>query len=185
MYISETSGLLHAINPDGSRRWAVDALRGQDGTADEGPIAIFSDGTILVATNPLGSQIELVAFNSDGSMKWFHSFDGSVTWLVGPNIGPDGIAYVIASGPSEDDKVIALNSDGELILREPADPPFYEQAAIGGDLCFLGDGSDLSLVFFSDQISQGLLYTLDVSDGVVENTVPINSVNDPFQQHLQ
>jgi outer membrane protein assembly factor BamB len=185
IYASDSTGSLYAISPDGSEKWTVDALRGQAGNADEGPVAVFDDGTVLVAANPLGAATELVAFHPDGSFKWVLTFTESISWFAGPNIGPGGLAYAAQSGPTADDQVLAVDSGGNVAWSVRADPDLFEENPIGADIVFARDGSREILAFHCDQNTNGQLFAFDTDDGSQVFNTFVSSVNSPFMQHLQ
>ncbi len=184
LYACDTTGRLYAINPDGTERWTADALHGQPGNGDEGPVAVFADGTVLVPVNPLGNPIELVAFNPDGTLKWTRTFSDAISWFAGPSIGPDGLAYAAASGPDSDDQVLAIDSAGSVAWSTRAEPNLYEENPIGSHIAFARDGARDVLAFHCDQNGRGGLFGFG-TNGTQDFEVFVSSVNAPFMQHLQ
>ena len=189
IYVCDSSGMLYAINPDGTEKWTADALLGQPGNGDEGPVAVFADGTVLLPTNPLGANTELVAFNADGSFKWRKTYSESIAWFAGPNIlsgvGPGELAYAAQSGRTAEDQMIAVDSDGNIAWSARGNPGFYEENCIGSDMVFLKDGSRDLVACYADQNGDGRLYYFDAEDGSQEFATFVSAVNAPFMQHLQ
>jgi len=168
VYVSDYTGSIYAISPDGQEKWTRDALGGQQGKADEGPIAIFPDGTVLVATNPLGAPIELVAYSPDGTELWVRTFTGGfINWFAGPNIGPDGHAYLAASAPDADSQVFAIDQKGNIVWESPTSPPLFKESSTGSSVCFVRDGSEDLLLFHCDHINGGL-FAIDADTGSQE-----------------
>lgn len=185
IYASDWTGRLYAVRPDGSEKWTVDALRGQAGNADEGPVAVFADGTVLVATNPLGAPTELVAYTSGGSLKWVRTFTESISWFAGPSIGLDGHAYAAQSGPTAQDQVLSVDSEGNLLWSVRAQPDLYEENPVGTEIGFVRDGADDVLAFHCDQNLNGRLFTFDADDGSQGFTTPVSSVSSYLMQAHQ
>jgi outer membrane protein assembly factor BamB len=95
IYLTLESGILLALNPDGSKKWDH-SIGGYPSD-----IVVDNDGTIYVAKD------FLYALNPDGTMKW--------TWNVthgvkSPSIGPDGVLYLITDGA----KVFAVFPNGTV-----------------------------------------------------------------------
>jgi len=97
IYIGSEDDSLHAVNPDGSRKWVY-------GTADKvySSPAIADDGTIYVGSD----DYCLHAVNPDGNRKWPYRTDDKVR--SSPAVGPDGAIYVGAN----DGRLYALKPDG-------------------------------------------------------------------------
>ena len=116
---------LCAVNPNGTRKWAVSF-----GDVFGGALAIGSDGTIYV-----GSYNDaLYAVNPDGTRKWAFP-TGDVVYTC-PAIGSDGAIYI----GCEDSSLYAVNPDGTKRWMYPAGGPVY-----GPTLCSDGTiyaGSD-------------------------------------------
>jgi outer membrane protein assembly factor BamB len=74
---------LHAINPDGTKRWAFRAW-----SCHYASPAIAADGTIVFGGR--GGEV-LHALNQDGTLKWRY---GMSYIYSSPAIGPDGTIYV-------------------------------------------------------------------------------------------
>jgi hypothetical protein len=101
---------LHAVNPDGSRKWAFDA------GADLGYCspAIGSDGTVYIGNwgyypptgnTPIGNTIEAISDHGHNAvLKWSY-LTGGLIW-GSPAIGADGTVYI----GSNDGNFYAFNS---------------------------------------------------------------------------
>ena len=91
---------LHAINPDGSRKWAYDA---GDDTASSSPV-VSSDGTIYIG-NGFQNTIKAISDNgTSGVLKWSYVTGGWV-W-DSATIASDGTVYI----GSYDGNFYALNN---------------------------------------------------------------------------
>jgi outer membrane protein assembly factor BamB len=83
---AEGRNSLHAINPDGSRKW--------DNPVQGGPV-IGADGTIYV----IGDENRLLALNGEGKTIWEYEVKNQEDnfYLNSPMIGADGAIYVGAN----------------------------------------------------------------------------------------
>ncbi|MCE4566606.1 PQQ-binding-like beta-propeller repeat protein [Maribellus sp. CM-23] len=101
IYAGDTKGYLHALNPEGTKKWEF--LCGSDGDDIYGSCpAIGDDGTIYVGSY----SGNLYALNPDGTEKWAFATGNRV--FGSPAIGSDGTIYI----GSQDDNVYAINPDG-------------------------------------------------------------------------
>jgi outer membrane protein assembly factor BamB len=91
---------LHAINPDGSRKWAFDA--GGD-TVSSSP-ALGSDGTIYIGNYYDDTVLAIRDNGASGALKWSYLTGDAV--LGSPAIGADGTVYI----GSYDGKFYAFNN---------------------------------------------------------------------------
>ncbi|MGP1346813.1 MAG: outer membrane protein assembly factor BamB family protein [Phycisphaerales bacterium] len=187
VYVDDVRGRLYALDPDGGLKWTVDALRGAQGSGDEGPIAVGGDGTIYVGTNPLGQTVRLEAFNPDGTHKWTFTIDHALTWQAGPSIGPDGKIYGAMNagellGNAFD--VFAVNPDGSAAWTTTADPFVFEDAAKGSEMAFIPSspgGAIDQLVFTADRNGDGRNWGFDLASGDQNFATPIAGGNDVGQ----
>ncbi len=190
LYFSDVDGFLYAMSPDGALLWIVDALLGQQGSADEAPVQVDADGTIYVATNPLGATLELVAFNPDGSHKWTTTVDYGQTWQAGPTIGPDGRLYAALNGAQllgGEFDVIAINRAGGIDWTTAGDPYVREHAAPGAAMIFgpSSQGGPVDqLIFTGDRNGDGRNWAFDIDDGSQNFAVPTAGGNDVGQGRL-
>lgn len=90
IYIGEIYGRMHAVNPDGTRKWLYDGYSGVQNEMCLGP-AIAEDGTVF-----FGCYGYLYALGTDGELLWKHRIGYIV--MAGPSgsptIAPDGTVYV-------------------------------------------------------------------------------------------
>jgi len=85
VYVASTDGALHAIWPDGSRRWVL-ATPGR--FSPEGSPAIGGDGVVYIPSN----DGVLYAVGPNGASKW--TIQCGTRGLSAPAIGADGTVYV-------------------------------------------------------------------------------------------
>jgi outer membrane protein assembly factor BamB len=121
IYIGSYDGQLHAINPNGTPKWAVGSRRG--GAAVRTAPAVGADGTIYFCSDD-GS---ITAINPDGTQKWM--FPTRVRIYASPIIGPDQIIYF----GSTDTRFYALRPDGTNIWQTTLDGGISTTAAIAQD----------------------------------------------------
>jgi hypothetical protein len=174
IYFDDIDGNLYAVTGDCGLLWIVDALLGLQGNANEGPVSVGDDGTIYVGTNPLGPTVEVVAFNPDGSHKWTFTAPEALTWVAGPDVGPDGRIYGALNGAQlygQIYDVVALNPDGSVAWTSAADPLVFEDAARGFEMAFAPStpgGPIDQLLFTADLYSVqtfGRVWGFDLADG--------------------
>lgn len=102
IYVGASLQLLHAVAPDGTRRWTYDA-----GWWIQCSAALAKDGTVLVPTE----DGRLHAVHPDGTLAWTATLDERRPWA--PVIGPDGAIYVVSDPDSGGGSVVhAFNPDG-------------------------------------------------------------------------
>jgi len=107
IYIGSWDNCLHAVNPDGTRKWTFDT----DDEIVSSP-AIGSDGTIYFGTMAGAGTIgKIFALNPNGTEKWQYSTGYDV--MSDPAIGDDGTVYI----GSADDYLYAINPNGILKWR--------------------------------------------------------------------
>jgi len=119
-----TSGILYAINPDGSEKWHCHIFSVTGSVL--GHISIAPDGTIYVV-----GSVFLYAFKPDGTFKWQHQSSGTIT--VAQLIGLDGTIY-FTGDDSSGNYLSAVNPDGSLKWRHQISGQHCSQtAALGAD----------------------------------------------------
>lgn len=152
VYIGDIrTGVLYALNPDGTGKWSLDLSLGDGFTSSP---AIGPEGTLYVTHwDSNVSSYSLVAIQDNGT-------SGSILWtltLAGPNfdrspvtpvVDASGVIYVsttIVNEISETNKLIAVNPDGtvrwEVELLGPANsPPALQRdfVYVGGSLYAIG-----------------------------------------------
>jgi outer membrane protein assembly factor BamB len=107
IYIGSFTEKLHAINPDGTRKWVIHV-----GDEVASSPSIGDDGTIYVGVmGPGSNKGSMVAVKPNGSIKWIYEVGYFVT--ADPTIHPDG---TIIFG-SMDEYIYALYPNGTLRWR--------------------------------------------------------------------
>ncbi len=112
-------GALHAVNPDGSKRWTVGI--GADATTSSP--AIGPDGTIHLTT----SANEMRAFSPDGRLRWSFPYEGYTDCELA--VGNDGTIYF----GTRDGYFYAVNPEGTQKWRFTANGEILHSPAIGLD----------------------------------------------------
>lgn len=115
------SGMLFAINPDGSSRWIYSPNGG--GLVDGAP-ALAADGTIYIPSN----SDSFYAVNANGSLKWAYRTGGAGFNYSSPTVGQDGTIYV---GCGLD--LLALSPAGTLLWKNRVGDDINSSPAIGLD----------------------------------------------------
>jgi len=87
VYSIDPTGHLYALAPDGGLKWIFNASRTGFGNVSLGP-----DGTIYI-----GSTAAIFALAPDGTLKWQFNQNPGAFILLGPNVGPDGNIYAVAT----------------------------------------------------------------------------------------
>lgn len=134
IYLLDEFGYLHAVNPNGTRKWRSSNISGY---SYGGSVAVAPDGTIhagddfgyIHAINP-----------ADGSRKWRFE-TGELIWAA-PAVAADGTVYA----KSDDGFLYALNPDGtrKWTFRIPGDT--YSSPVIAADgTIYIGSGDDAAL----------------------------------------
>ncbi len=109
VYALDVRGTLYALTPEGELKWsAAGAGLGVD---------VAADGTVYT-----GNESRITAFNPDGTVKWVFTESPHALSLIGPNVGPDGNVYAVAT---EGLGVFSLTPQGQLrwSLPEPYNRP--------------------------------------------------------------
>jgi len=87
IYAIDVQGHLYALSPTGSLKWVFNA----SGTGF-GNVSVGTDGTVYT-----GSTSSIFALAPDGTLKWTFAQNPSAFILLGPNVGPDGNIYAVAT----------------------------------------------------------------------------------------
>gem|GEM_PF-3003443 len=111
IYIGGIYGRMHAVNPDGTRKWLYDGWEGVQNEMCLGP-AIADDGTIY-----FGCYGRLYALGTGGELLWRHPIG---YWVMtgpsgSPTIAPDGTVYV----GGKDGSFYAFNADSGGLADSP------------------------------------------------------------------
>jgi hypothetical protein len=99
IYAVDVFNHLYALAPDGGLRWLV------NGAGNKG-VDVGADGTVYT-----GSEDSISAYNPDGTLKWSFVQNPRAFILLGPNVGPDGNIYAVAT---QGLGVLSLTPQGEL-----------------------------------------------------------------------
>lgn len=136
VYASDVEGLLYAISHDGRLLWIYDAARESgvtSGAAGEGPVQVGADGTVYLAFNPIGPDVEVHAIRPDGSNKWIVA-NPALNTIAGPALGPDGNLYVAHAASEEG--VLSIRPDGFVQRTHVSDPLLLNRGSLGAELVF-------------------------------------------------
>jgi len=134
LYLADELGYVHAINPDGTRRWRSSAV---DGFVSGGATVVGADGAIFAADD-FGAVYALNPAN--GALRWSYETGGGI-WAA-PALAGDGTLYV----KSDDGRLYALNSNGSLKWRVDVPGDTYASPTVGPDgTIYLGSGADSAL----------------------------------------
>ena len=107
IYIGAWDECLHAVNPNGTRKWEFDT-----GLNIASSPAIADDGTIYFGTfDGAWTDAKIYAINPDGTEKWH--YDTGWYIMSDPAIGDDGTIYI----GSADDYLYAMYPNGTLRWR--------------------------------------------------------------------
>ncbi|HSP14996.1 MAG TPA: IPT/TIG domain-containing protein [Thermoanaerobaculia bacterium] len=106
VYAIDVYGHLYALAPDGALRWIFNATLTGFGNVSVGP-----DGTIYT-----GSTSSIFALAPDGTLKWQFQQNPGAFILLGPNVGPDGNIYAVAT---QGMGVFSLTPQGSLRWSVP------------------------------------------------------------------
>jgi outer membrane protein assembly factor BamB len=106
VYSIDPTGHLYALAPDGGLKWIFNASRTGFGNVSLGP-----DGTIYT-----GSTATIYALAPDGTLKWQFNQNPGAFILLGPNVGPDGNIYAVAT---QGMGVFSLTPQGTLRWATP------------------------------------------------------------------
>jgi len=136
------TGLVHAINPDGSQKWVSNF----GGRALSSPT--IANNTIYVGTKDINQLIAIDA--SSGSQIW--SFTANDIILSTPTVDINGNIYF----GSFDDKIYVLNPDGTLKYSYLTEGNVWSSAVIGQDgTVYIGgyDGKLYAFEFFAEALA--------------------------------
>jgi hypothetical protein len=104
VYAIDVNYHLYALSPDGALKWIV------RGAGAKG-LAVGADGTVYT-----GSESSIKAFNPNGTLKWTFVENPLALILLGPNVGPDGNIYAVAT---EGIGIFSLTPAGALRWTQP------------------------------------------------------------------
>lgn len=120
IYFGDSLGIVHAVNPNGTRKWRY---TGTAGNMDGGTVAIAADGTLYTGD----STGQVYALNPNGTLKWKY-LTGGYVWAA-PALAPDGTVYV----KSDDGYLYALNPGGTLLWKFAVPGVTYTAPSVAAD----------------------------------------------------
>jgi outer membrane protein assembly factor BamB len=139
VYVVDVSGHLYALTPAGGLKWIF------NGAGPKG-LSILADGSVVT-----GDERAITAVNSDGTLKWRFAENPAAFILLGPNVGPDGNIYAVAS---EGLGVFSLTSAGQLRWSIPER---YDRAIVDyQEVVFGPAGSEQQLYFHANRHLKGV-----------------------------
>ena len=138
VYAVDVANHLYALSPDGALKWIVRA--GAKG------LAVGPDGTIYT-----GSESSIKAFNTDGTLKWTFVQNPLAFILLGPNVGPDGNIYAVAT---EGIGIFSLTPGGVLRWTQPE---AYDRRIVDyQEVVFGSNGANQQMYFLANNHLKGL-----------------------------
>ncbi len=145
---------LHAVNPDGTRKWRIPADDYITHSVSIGP-----DGTIYF----LNGYGKLSAASVSGDIQW--SYKATGTYLSIPTIGEDGTIY-IGDG---NHNLLALNADGSLRWTVALEDDIQSMPAVSADGSLILACTDRYLYGFNPDGTQAW----QVYSGMVDSKPPV------------
>lgn len=134
LYLADSFGYVHAVNPNGTRKWRALTVTG---FVNGGSLAVAPDGTLYVGDD-LGYVYALDP--SNGARKWRYETNDKI-WAA-PAIASDGTVYI----KSDDDQLYALNADGTLKWKVTVPGDTYAAPAVAADgTIYIGAGKESAL----------------------------------------
>jgi len=150
VYALDVGYHLYALSPDGALKWIV------RGAGAKG-LAVGSDGTVYT-----GSESSIKAFNPNGTLKWNFEQSPMAMILLGPNVGPDGNIYAVAT---EGIGIFSLTPAGLLRWTQPE---AYDRRIVDyQEVVFGPNGANQQMYFLANNHLKGLRL-----DGSLVFTVP-------------
>src|SRR5215207_684334 len=138
VYVVDVGNHLYALSPDGALKWIARA--GSKG------LAVGSDGTIYT-----GSESSIKAFNPNGTLKWTFVQNPLAFILLGPNVGPDGNIYAVAT---EGIGIFSLTPAGVLRWTQPEG---YARLIVDyQEVVFGPNGANQQMYFLANNHLKGL-----------------------------
>jgi hypothetical protein len=144
IYVVDVSGTLYSLSPDGALNWLARAA-GSKG------VTVGQDGSIYT-----GDENWIKAFSPGGELKWTFVQDPRAFILLGPNVGPDGNIYAVAT---EGIGVHSLTPGGQLRWSQTES---YDRRIVDyQEIVFGQNGSEKQMIFLANNHLRAL--TLDGS----------------------
>src|SRR6185503_7116558 len=139
VYAVDVDNHLYALSPDGALKWIV------RGAGYKG-LSVGADGTVYT-----GSESAIKAFNPNGTLKWTFVQNPLAFIMLGPNVGPDGNIYAVAT---EGIGIFSLTPAG--VLRW-AQPEAYDRRIVDyHEVVFGPNGANQQMYFMANNHLKGL-----------------------------
>ena len=139
VYAVDVDNHLYALSPDGALKWIV------RGAGYKG-LSVGADGTVYT-----GSESSIKAFNPNGTLKWTFVQDPMAFILLGPNVGPDGNIYAVAT---EGIGIFSLTPAGVLRWTQPE---AYDRRIVDyQEVVFGPNGANQQMYFLANNHLKGL-----------------------------
>jgi outer membrane protein assembly factor BamB len=122
--------VLHAVHPDGTRKWTFPIDAWQTLTPSVGP-----DGTVYVY-----ADLQTYAVNADGTLHWVHQHAAS--GRSSPVLGPDGTVYVVTG---QSNTCLEDSEPGSLDAIHPDGSPKWSYPLAAND-CNRETSKDLGII---------------------------------------
>jgi outer membrane protein assembly factor BamB len=133
IYVVDVDFRLYALAPNGALKWIV------LGAGNKG-VAVGPDGTVYT-----GSEDAIKAFNPDGSPRWTFIQNPRAFILLGPNVGPDGNIYAVAT---QGIGIFSLTPAGVLRWTQPE---IYDRKIVDyQEVVFGPNGGQTQLYFLAN-----------------------------------
>ena len=133
IYVVDVSGFLYGLAPDGALKWLA------SGAGSKG-VTVGQDGTIYT-----GDENWIKAFTPSGTLKWTFVQNPRAFILLGPNVGPDGNIYAVAT---QGIGVHSLTPNGQLRWSQAES---YARPIVDyQEIVFGPNGSNLQMIFLAN-----------------------------------
>ncbi len=139
IYAVDVNDTLYALAPNGALKWLV------VGAGDKG-VDVLPDGSVVT-----GTESFIRAYRPDGTLRWSFEQNPRAFILLGPNVGPDGNVYAVAT---QGMGILSLTSGGDL--RWTAPESYMRPIVTYQELVFGRDGSELQLYFHANDHFKGV-----------------------------
>jgi putative pyrroloquinoline-quinone-binding quinoprotein/IPT/TIG domain-containing protein len=139
VYVVDVDSHLYALSPDGALKWIA------RGAGAKG-LAVGTDGTVYT-----GSESAIKAFSPNGTLNWTFVQEPMAFILLGPNVGPDGNIYAVAT---EGIGIFSLTPAGVLRWTQPE--AYARRIVDYQEVVFGPNGPDQQMYFLANDHLKGL-----------------------------